>query len=60
MTPANPMADILSGISSVVSSAITWLGQFVSAITSNPLVLLFVIVAFVGLGIGLLSRLIHL
>lgn len=60
MTPADPMADILSGISSVVTSAITWLGQFVTAITSNPLILLFVIVAFVGLGVGLLSRLIHL
>lgn len=60
MTPANPMADILSAITSVVTSAITWLGQFVTAVTANPLILLFVIVAFVGLGIGLLSRLIHL
>lgn len=54
------MATILSAISSVVTSAVTWVGSFVGAVTSNPLVMLFVIVAFVGLGIGLLSRLIHL
>lgn len=57
---ANPMADILSAIGSVVTSAIGWVGNFVTVVTSNPLILLFVIVAFVGLGVGLLSRLMHL
>lgn len=60
-TPAaSSMAGILSSISSVVTSAITWIGQFVTVITGNPLILLFVIVAFVGLGVGLISRLIKL
>lgn len=59
MTP-DPMAAILTGITSVVTSAVSWIGSFVGAITANPLVMMFVIVAFVGLGIGLLSRLIHL
>lgn len=54
------MADILSAISSVVTSAVTWMGNFVTFIVSNPLVLLFVIVAFVGLAIGLIKRLISL
>lgn len=60
MTPATTMADILSAIGSIVTSAISWVGSFVTTITSNPLILLFVIVAFVGLGVGLLSRLLHL
>lgn len=30
------------------------------AITSNPLILAFVIVAFVGLGVGLIRRLVRL
>lgn len=60
-TPAaSSMAGILSSISSVVTSAITWIGQFVTVITGNPLILLFVILAFVGLGVGLISRLIKL
>ena len=54
------MSSILSSISSVVTAAIGWVGSFVNVITSNDLLLLFVIVAFVGLGVGLLSRLMHL
>lgn len=54
------MATILSAITSVVTSAVSWIGSFIGVVTANPLVMLFVIVAFVGLGIGLLSRLIHL
>lgn len=57
---ANPMADILSAIGSIVTAAIGWVGSFVTVVTSNPLILIFVIVAFVGLGVGLLSRLMHL
>lgn len=54
------MATILSDISSLVTSAISWIGSFIGAITSNPLLLLFVIVAFVGLAVGLIGRLIKL
>lgn len=61
MTPAaGTMAAIIADITSVVTAAISWVGSFVTTITSNPLILLFVIVAFVGLGVGLLSRLIRL
>lgn len=60
-TPAvGTMAAILGDITSVVTSAISWIGSFVGAITSNSLLLLFVIIAFVGLGVGLIGRLIHL
>ena len=54
------IATILTNVSSLVTEAIKWVGSFVGAITSNPLILMFVIVAFVGLGVGLIRRLIRL
>lgn len=54
------MAAILTAITSIVTEAITWITSFVSAITGQPLLLLFVVVAFVGLGIGLIRRIIRL
>lgn len=54
------MATILSDISLVVTEAISWITSFVGVITANPLLLLFVIVCFVGLGVGLIGRLIHI
>lgn len=53
------MSAILSSITSLVTESITWITSFVGAITGQPLLLLFVIVAFVGLGIGLIRRIIH-
>lgn len=64
MNPSTPaagsIAAILADISSIVTSGISWIGSFVGAITSNPLILLFVVIAFVGLGVGLIRRLIRL
>lgn len=54
---AMTMADILSSITSIVTSAITWLGQVVTAVTSQPILLLFVVFGFVGTGIGIFRRL---
>lgn len=51
------IATIVTDITTMVTSAVTWVGSFVGAITSNPLLLMFVIVGFVGLGVGLLRRL---
>ena len=36
------MADIITAITTLVTNSITWLGSFVTAITSNPLLLIFV------------------
>ena len=58
-TPAT-MTTLTSDISSIVTAAIGWIGQYVTAITSNPLLELFVVTAFVGLGVGLIRRLIKL
>ena len=54
------IATVISSVTAFVNEAITWVGSFVTAITSNPLLLMFVIVAFVGLGVGLIRRLISL
>ena len=54
------IATILSNVSALVTESIKWVGSFVGAITSNPLILMFVIVAFVGLGVGLIRRLVRL
>ena len=57
---AGTLAAIISDIGSLVTSSVTWIGSFVGAITSNPLILMFVIVGFVGLGVGLIKRLTRL
>lgn len=54
------MAAILSSVTEFVTAAIGWVTQFVTVITGQPLLLMFVIVAFVGLGVGLIKRLIRL
>lgn len=52
------MDSILTSISSVVTKAIDWMGDFLTAITGSPVLLLFVVaIPVVGLGIGLLNRL---
>lgn len=56
---AGTLAAILADAGSMVTSSVTWIGSFVGAITSNPLIEAFVIISFVGLGIGLIQRLVR-
>ena len=58
-TPAVTVSTIVTNVTTLVTEAVKWIGSFVGAITSNPLILTFVIVAFVGLGIGLIKRLVR-
>lgn len=60
LTSSSAITTILSAVTEFVTSAISWIGSFTTAITSNGLLLIFVIVAFVGLGVGLISRIIRL
>lgn len=53
------ISELLSSSTEIVTSALTWVGQVVDTITGNPLLLLFVILALVGLGVGLVARLLH-
>lgn len=54
------MADIISSVTSLVTAAVGWVNSFVGAITGQPLLLMFVITGFVGMGVGLIKRLIRL
>jgi len=49
---------IMSSAGEVVSGAFSWIGDAVSAITSNPLILMCTLLPFVGLGITLVRKLI--
>lgn len=51
------ISSILSDIGSIVTAAFSWVGDAVDAITDSPLIMIAVILPFVGLGIGLLKRL---
>lgn len=46
----------LGVVSEIVTSSISWMGDFLQFITSNSLVLMFVLLGLVGLGISLLRR----
>lgn len=54
------LTNILSNVSSVVTSALSWATSVVTFITANPIVMVFVIIPLVGLGIGMVKRMISL
>lgn len=54
------VSGLVGEVSTIVTGAVGWIGDYVGAITGNPLILMFVIIAFVGLGVGLIRRLIRL
>jgi hypothetical protein len=55
------MATILTSVGNVVTSAVGWMGSFLATITApgNEILLLFTLLPIVGLGIGLVRRMIH-
>lgn len=57
---AATVAPILSVASEVVTAAIKWVGEYVTLITSQPLLLIGIVLTFVGLGIGLIRRMMKL
>lgn len=55
------LATVLTAIGSVVTSAVTWLEAYAESIAGNDIMLLLVVaVPLVGLGVGLLKRMISL
>lgn len=54
------MAAILTNVTSFVTAAVGWGGQFVDVIVAQPLLEMFVITSFVGLGVGLIKRLVRI
>lgn len=56
------MAALITAITSVVTAAVGWIGQFVTVITAegNEILLIGIIISFVGLGVGLIKRLMRI
>lgn len=56
------LSTILTNIGSVVTSAITWMGDYLSLITKsgNEILFVFTVIPLVGLGIGLVRRMISI
>lgn len=62
MEPVTGMDAIITAIGKLVTGAATWISSTVSVITAqgNELLLFCVIVGFVGIGIGLVRRVMKL
>ena len=54
------METLMTSVGTIVTQSISWIGDYVGVITEQPLLLAFVVVSFVGLGVGLIKRLIRL
>lgn len=54
------LATILTDIGSVVTQAISWAGDVVDFVVARPLVMVFIAIPLVGLGIGMVKRMISL
>lgn len=50
------ISELMTNATSIVTPALAWVTQVVTTITSNPLLLLFAILGLVGLGVGLVRR----
>ncbi len=60
-TPAaTSVATIIGQAGDIVTEALSWVTETVTTITGSPLIMTFVLVAFVGLGVGLIRRMIRL
>ena len=53
------VGTLVGNAGDIVTTGLSWVGNVVTTVTSNPLILLFVILPLVGLGIGLFRRLIN-
>lgn len=56
------MSGLITNIGLLVTASTSWINTVITQITSegNELILLFVLFSFVGVGIGLVKRLIRL
>ena len=53
------MADLLSQITTVFSSAMGWMSTVASTVADTPLLLIGVVIGFIGVGVGLFHRLLN-
>ena len=57
---AMTMNQIVENVGVLVSGVVDWMGDIINFVTANPLVMTFVTIGLVGLGVGLLSRVLGL
>lgn len=53
------MTSIISSITEIFTGGISWLGTVSDTVSSNPLLLFGVLIGFIGVGVGLFKRLLH-
>ena len=53
------MATLLSTITDVFTAAIGWMGSVADIVSSHPLFLIPIVFSFIGVGVGLFSRLLR-
>lgn len=56
---AMTMATLISTITEVFTAAVGWVGTVATTVASNPLLLIGVVIGFIGIGVGLFSRLLR-
>ncbi|WP_295581781.1 hypothetical protein [uncultured Oscillibacter sp.] len=54
------MEAFLAMVGQGVTASLGWVGSVATAVQDTPMLMAGVVLGFVGLGIGLLSRLLHL
>ena len=59
-TGTTTLAGTLTNVTSILTSAVGWVGTIGTTITGNPLLLLGVALPFVGFGVGLFRRFLNL
>ena len=53
------MASVLASITEVFTAATGWVATVAEIVAGNPLLLIGVVIGFIGVGITLFSRLLH-
>lgn len=56
---AMTMTQIISNLTEIFTAVIGYVGTVATTITSNPLLLIFVLIPIIGLGVGLFRRLLN-
>lgn len=60
LTVSTALTDIIANVTAIVTAAVGWIGSFAGVFTTsgNEILLVFIALPMVGLGVGLLKRLI--
>lgn len=54
------MSSAVTAVGQLVTGAVSWINSYLGVITGNGLLLFFAVMSAVGLGVGLIRRMIRL